>query len=377
MSAAAPGPAGTVMSPGAGDERRPRLSRRAVAGLAVVAVGAGSAWAAGAFRSGGLPGRAGNGPAVLTATVTRQDLSSQTSVPATMGYAGSYTVTGHGGTLTWLPAQGRMIGQGQVLYRVDDDVPVMLLYGPVPAWRALAGGETGADVAQLNRDLVHLGYAGRADIAAAGRDYFSWATTVGVAELQRALGITTPPGSLALGSVVFEPSALRITAVPASLGDPASGAVLAATSTRPVVAISLNADQQTEVRAGAKVTVTLPDGSVTPGVISSVGTVASGSGSSATIPVYVRLTHPHAAGRLDQAPVTVQITTGTVSEVLTVPVGALLAQSGGGYAVEVAGLGAARHLAAVTTGLFDDASGLVQVTGTGLAVGQHVVVPSA
>jgi hypothetical protein len=32
---------------------------------------------------------------------------------------------------------------------------------------------------------------------------------------------------------------------------------------------------------------------------------------------------------------------------------------------------------AVSLGLFDDAAGLVQVTGTGLAAGQHVVVPAA
>jgi hypothetical protein len=270
-----------------------------------------------------------------------------------------------------------VITQGQVLYRVDNGIPVILLDGTVPAWRALDEGETGSDVTQLNHDLVHLGYASRADTAASGWDYFSWETAAGVAKLQEAVGITSPSGSLGPGSVVFEPSALRVTSILGSLGSPASGAVLAATSTRHVVTISLDAALQSEVKDGDAVTVTLPDGSLTPGVITSVGTVASGSGSSAAIPVSVRLTRPRAAGRLDQAPVTVEITTSTAPNVLAVPVGALLAQSGGGYAVEVAGLGGARHLVAVTTGLFDDASGLVQVTGARLAVGQHVVVPSA
>jgi multidrug efflux pump subunit AcrA (membrane-fusion protein) len=104
--------------------------------------------------------------------------------------------------------------------------------------------------------------------------------------------------------------------------------------------------------------------------------VASGSGSSATIPVRVTLTHPSAAGTLDQAPVTVQITTASVSNVLLVPVGALLAQSSGGYAVEVAGPGNTRHLVPVTTGIFDDVTGLVQVTGA-LTPGQRVVVPAS
>ena len=35
------------------------------------------------------------------------------------------------------------------------------------------------------------------------------------------------------------------------------------------------------------------------------------------------------------------------------------------------------HLVGVTLGLFDDDAGLVQVTGTGLAAGQRVVVPSS
>jgi hypothetical protein len=81
------------------------------------------------------------------------------------------------------------------------------------------------------------------------------------------------------------------------------------------------------------------------------------------------------AGHLDQAPVEVAITTGSVASALVVPVDALLARAGGGYAVEVTGAGG-QHLVRVTPGLFDDAAGLVQVTGAGLSDGQHVVVPA-
>ena len=55
---------------------------------------------------------------------------------------------------------------------------------------------------------------------------------------------------------------------------------------------------------------------------------------------------------------------------------ALLAQSSGGYAVEVTGPGNSRRLVPVTAGIFDDASGLVQVTGN-LAPGEQVVVPAS
>jgi hypothetical protein len=196
-----------------------------------------------------------------------------------------------------------------------------------------------------------------------------------VQELEEHLGVASPSGSLALGSVVFEPSALRVSSLPARLGAPAAGPILAATADRHVVTVSLSTSLESEVAAGDAVTVTLPDQATTPGVVTSVGTVATGPASSPAIPVSVRLTRPSAAGSLDQAPVTVEITTASASHVLAVPVGALLAQSGGGYAVEVAGRGSARRLVPVKVGLFDDAAGLVQVTGA-LRPGQHVVVPS-
>jgi hypothetical protein len=355
------------------------------AGLVVVAAaGVVSAWRAGAFSPAASPGAGGQGaPAPATAAVTRRDIAATTPVNATLGYAGSWTVRGHGGgTLTSLPKAGQVIGQGQALYRVDNGSPVVLLDGSVPAWRALDEGVTGADVSQLNRDLVALGDASRSEISAAGWDYFSWETAYGVQQLEENLGISSPPGSLPLGQVVFEPTALRVATVTGSLGGPASGPVLTATSDRHVVTIPLDASQQSEVKAGDRVTVTLPDGTTTPGVVSSVGTVATTSqsqagGTTTTIPVQVQLTDPRAAGTLDQAPVTVYITTATARDVLAVPVTALLARSPGGYVVEVVGPGSTRRYVPVTAGpVFDDNSGLVQVSGA-LAPGQRVVVASS
>jgi peptidoglycan hydrolase-like protein with peptidoglycan-binding domain len=258
---------------------------------------------------------------------------------------------------------------------VDNGTPVVLLYGSIPARRTMSEGTTGEDVTQLNHDLADLGYANRSDISALGWDYYSWETQYAVQIMEEDLGVTDPPGSLSLGSVVFKPEALRVSQVTASAGSPASGPILIATSDRHVVTIALSTSMETEVKAGDSVSVTLPDGSVTPGVITSVGAVASGAGSAATVPVSVRLTNPSAAGALDQAPVTVNITTASASNVLVVQVGALLAQPAGGYAVEVVGAGNARRLVPVTVGLFDDAAGLVQVTGN-LTPGERVVVPS-
>jgi hypothetical protein len=364
--------------------RGPRGHRRWVAlgVVAVVAAGAVTAWRAGAFPRAASSGARGQGvPAPATGAVTRQDISATTPLTATLGYAGSYAVRGQGGgTLTWLPPAGRVIGQGQALYRTGNGFPVVLLYGRVPDWRALGEGVTGADVSQLNHDLVALGDADGAGISALGWDYFSWETAAGVQRLESRLRVPSPPGSLPLGSVVFAPEALRVARVTGTLGGPAAGPVLAATSDRHVVTVPLDVSQQTEVKAGDKVTVTLPDGTTTPGAVSSVGKVANtsdaGGDTATTIPVQVKLTDPQAAGALDQAPVVVNITTASVRDALVVPVGALVARSPGGYLVEVLGPRNTRRWVPVTPGIFDDAAGLVQVSGP-VRPGERVVVPAS
>ena len=380
--ASAPG-RGTVAAPGRealADRSRRRWARwTAVAVVIVLAAGgAGAAWRAGLLKAAS-PAAGGPGTAAPPATkpVLRETLTAQTPESATLGYAASYTVTGKGsGTLTWLPSAGTVIRQGTAAYQVDGGTPVVLMYGREPAWRSMSEGTTGSDVTQLNHDLVSLGYGNSADISSLGWDYYSWETQYAVELLEEALGVSSPSGSLSLGSVVFAPEALRVATATAGLGSPASGPILTATSDRHIVTISLSTSQEGQVKAGDAVTVTLPDGSATPGVVTSVGTVASGPSTAPTIPVYVRLTHPRAAGNLDQAPVTVNITTATAPNALVVPVGALLAQSSGGYAVEVIGAGNTRHLVPVTVGIFDDTDELVQVTGA-LTPGEQVSVPAS
>jgi hypothetical protein len=377
---AAPGGSGGVpgggLPPGSGHAGRRRWVMAAAAVAVVVAAAA--VWLAGGFGGRGTSGPATGGGlyGTTTAVVRRETLSAQTTLNATLGYAGSWTVTvpgpGSPAVLTWLPPEGRVIGQGQVAWRTDNGVPTYLLYGRVPAWRALEEGMRGADVAQLNHDLVRLGYAGSGYIAAAGWRYFSWATRYGLERLQASLGLART-GTLPLGQAVFEPAALRVATMTARLGGAASGPVFTATSDRHVVSISLDAGSQSEVRKGDAVSITLPDGTMTAGVISAVGKVATGHGSGARIGVLVRLDHPGAAGHLDQAPVQVTITTSQVHGVLAVPVAALLARPSG-HAVEVVS-GGGHRLVPVRVGLADPAAGMVQVTGN-LAAGERVVVPA-
>jgi hypothetical protein len=337
-------------------------------------------------------------------TIARQSLSAQTSVNGTLGFSGTYTVlapsaaaTGSGstspGVFTWLPADGQVITQGHQLYGVAN-TPVVLLYGSVPVYRDLSEGLTGPDVQQLNNDLVALGYASKADLDPTS-DYFGSETATALDNMQSALGLSQT-GTLPLGEALFEPSAVRVGNVTATLGAPVhqGSPVLAGTSNTRQAVAQVDPTQLLDVSVGAKVSITLPNNQTTPGVVTSIGTTASssssssGSGSSgsssssssgsnapsATVDVDVNLDHPSAAGNLDQTPITVSITTQTVNNVLAVPIGALVSTPSG-YGVEVAGANGTRHIVPVTLGLFDDSQGLVQVTGAGLAVGQQVVVP--
>ena len=342
-------------------------------------------------------------PPPNTAKVEMGNLSAVVSVDGTLTYSAQsdgspYSVINQAqGTYTKLPALGQVISQGQALYRVNDR-PVLLLYGSTPAYRTLSAGASGADVAELNADLVALGFATSTELSPTSTSFWS-ATTTAVEKVQAALGVTQT-GALTLGDVVFEPSAVRVTTMSAQLGGgtQTGQTVMHATSTTRIVQVPLSASQETEVAVGDTVTITLPDSQTTPGVVTSVGTVAtcpssSGSGRSSsssaapgtdtcsgsttpTINVDVTPSDPAATGTWDEAPVRVGITTASVASALAVPVTALLAQSGGGYAVEVVGAGATDHLVPVSLGLFDDAGGLVQVTASGLVAGQKVVVPA-
>jgi hypothetical protein len=257
--------------------------------------------------------------------------SALASAEASVSTAGTSVADyGQSSTFTMLPAVGQVISRGQTLYAISGR-PVVLRYGS-PATRVLP-----------------------------------------------------------LGSVVFEPGPVRVTSVMPELGASVTpGPVLAVTSTHPQVKIALSAAQQSSVKVSDEVSITLPDQQTTPGVVSSVGTVAkspskeggagggggeNGEEGGPTIEVDVTPSEPRAIGHLDEAPVSVSITTQSVPEALAVPVDALLALAGGGYALEVVE-GGVHHLEAVTLGLFDDAEGLVEVSGQGVSAGQRVVVPS-
>jgi hypothetical protein len=354
-----------------------------VAVVAVVAIGA-------CGGSGGTQDEADEGAPAL-ARVEQGRLASRVSDTGTLGYAAQpdgtpYSVVNQAsGAYTQLPSAGDEIACGESLYRVDND-PVPLLCGRTPLYRPLHEGVSGPDARDLNRNLVELGYAKRSDLRGTQNE-FAATTADALAELQDDLGLDES-GSLEPGDAVFLPGPLRITRVSATLGTTAQAGspVAQATSTERRVEVALDPTEAGTVAVGDRARVVLPDNSTTAGKVTRIGTVAGGGSGSATggesestsstIPVYVKLERANDASAIDEAPVRVEITTDRIKDALSVPVTALLARAGGGYAVETVGDDGQRELVSVELGAFDHANGLVQVTGSGLAAGDQVVVPA-
>jgi hypothetical protein len=147
------------------------------------------------------------------------------------------------------------------------------------------------------------------------------------------------------------------------------------TSTRKIVSVDLETAYADLARVGARVSIELPSGDNVTGRVSSVGKVATlpegedVDSSDATVEVTIRFRGKDRTSGLDRAPVDVEFERNRAKDVLAVPVTALMAQSGGGFAVEVRERGG-RRIVPVETGLYT--SGHVEIEGEGLREGMAV-----
>ena len=351
-------------------------------GTVVARTAVASANGPGTGAASGAGSAAGSGTGTGSGTRTGSggsSTASQNTAPATTN------------TLTWLPPVGSVVRPGQPAYRVDNR-PVLLLAGGIPLYRVLTTGLDGPDVAMLERNLRAFGYYGfRVDST------FTGSTASAVKAWQRHLGWPAT-GAVNVNQVVVAPGPLRVTGHRAALGADATGEVLGYTGTTRVVTVALEVSRQQLVRVGLTATVTLPDGRTVAGRVASVGTVASGANgdgsagdgsagaggpadpggqqsgqSGPTVQVLVTIANQAALGRLDAAPVALSLVAAQRRNVLTVPVGALVALAEGGYGVQVVEGSTTRYVA-VRTGMFAD--GLVEVSGPGIRAGMTVGVPA-
>ncbi|MDI6023370.1 peptidoglycan-binding protein [Leucobacter sp. UT-8R-CII-1-4] len=312
-----------------------------------------------------------------TATITKGDLVEQTLVTGMLSYSGQQKQDGPSGTLTFSQPAGTVVDQDQTLFAVDNR-PVTLLRGDLPQWRAFEWGMgDGPDVKQLETALKELGYFwGEPDEEFDGDTYdaiWDWQDDKG---LERT-------GTIGLGDVVFASGPVRVASNDLAVGAQTGpgNTVMTTTSTQKVVNVELKLQQQQLAVIGAPVEVELPGGKKVTGKISAVEPPKpqeknnDGGEAPTIVPVTITLDDPAEADGFDKASVRVFFTSETKENVLSVPVSALLALSGGNTGVEVVQKDGSTKQVPVETGLF--AGGMVEVSGDGIAEGTTVVVPAS
>jgi len=311
-------------------------------------------------------------------------------------------------------AAGDTIANGRKLAEIDGE-PLFALAGKVPAWRDLTPGESGPDVAELQKALAALGYYDDGDTPG----YFGPATEYAVSLYYGHLGYTPPSsGGVPAADVVFLPSLpATVVAVNGATGEQpgqpflelAARGSLALTGELPPayagqVKSGLKAtiyDEVTGIHAAGTVsdigtaTTIAPVGAVVDigSGPSSAGSASSGStgsssssnsggsssssGAGATpfIPLAMHPSRPLASA-LNGENVLVTVETGqTEGPVFTVPVAAIVTTASGTSHVTVMGAHGKQTEVTVTPGISEN--GFVQVTPAksgALAAGNRVVV---
>ena len=297
--------------------------------------------------------------------------------------------------VTSVPVVGSQLEEGDVLLTISGR-PVFVLEGIQPSYRDLGPGMSGRDVKQLEQALERLGldpgpvdgsYDAQTEDAVEalnGRHGFPAvvATDAQLAEA-RPLEAELVAGSraesgvqLPADEVVFLPATpLRVSAVPAAVGDPPSGPLVTVTSSAIVVDAFVPVEEASLIREGAEVLIDEPDLGIT--ATGTVGLVAERPGTHGAdgFHVYFRVAVDEGApagviGASLRLTIPIRSTTSTE---LTVPLSAVSLGPDGGSRVQRSS-GDGFEVVPVQTGL--SADGYVTVTPLEgvLADGDLVVV---
>ena len=309
-----------------------------------------------------------------TLEVVQATLQDITTLDGTLGYVeGPAVVNRAVGTLTSLPDTGEILGFGDVLYTVDNS-PVILLEGGLPMYRNLQRRVEGADVEQLETALVSLGYDPDGEVTV--DEEFDYDTRDMVQRWQEDIGVDDT-GKVLASDVVFLDEPIRVASLAMKVGQmtQSGSQVILTSGATTVISVALDSADQDMLANGDGVVIVLPDDTRTPATVTSVGTVAirAQNGDGSYFEVEVTLDDPQVASGLDEAPVSIEVVTEEAPDVLAVPVGALVALTEGGYAIEIVDQDGTTALVQVDAGMFAD--GLVEVSGDGVSEGSTVVVP--
>jgi peptidoglycan hydrolase-like protein with peptidoglycan-binding domain len=286
---------------------------------------------------------------------------------------------------------------GDVLYEVDD-VPVVTLIGDQQITRALKEGDTGADVRLLQENLLALGYgntkastkatassttsttsADKVDEKLKVTGKYDTVTRQAVERLQFDTGKKVD-GKLALGDVVVLPRGYTIASRIDTKDKTDNKATVkkndelfTLTKTERIVTLDVVLADKDKVKVGTAVRIAVPGGEDITGTITSVSPIGSkpGTGAAKTDATFTATIAVTTAVQSDQIelPVDVYVSTVLASDVLAVPVSAIVAGTDGTFSVQKAD----GTLVTVKTG--QSADNFIEITGDGLDEGTEVIVP--
>jgi multidrug efflux system membrane fusion protein len=269
---------------------------------------------------------------------------------------------------------GRPVHPGMIVGEVSGR-PLIALPGAVTAYRNLALGDQGTDVAQLQRALAAVGYPCRADSIGT----FGKATQQALTDFYQAQGYTPAGGInaayLPLSEVLYIPKfPARVSQADSALGQVLRGPVVTISYGRLRLRVSVDPADGPLVRPGSPVVLT-PDfgGSTIRGAVTAVRRpVLTKSGEVMPLRIRPRRPLPESWARQD---IQVTITSArTKGSVLNVPVSAVSTSASGQASVTLVRHGLTT-VVPVTAGA--SADGFVQVTtvsGGRISAGDQVVV---
>lgn len=323
-------------------------------------VGGGPATPTAPNGSGARPsGSGGGGPAISGGTIGATGTND----------ASAGTVTER---ITSLPTLGDTIENGDVLYSVDG-TPVVALGGELPAWRTMSiDSDDGADIMQLEESLVALGYGGDLTVDTA----FDSATAAAVAAWQEGIGVE-PSGEVPIGSIVFVPSNVTVTAIDAGVGDDVTSGdlIMSVSASTQSVVVDLTADQISMFGVGQSVVIETGSSDEQP--ISGAVTARRSVTSDDAIGVQATITPSGPTGVADGVSVDVIVEFDSAVDLTAaalIPAEALLSRLDGTYAVQVRQSDGSSQWITVDVVQFSGAS--VAITGDGIVAGIDVLVPA-
>jgi hypothetical protein len=270
-------------------------------------------------------------------------------------------------TLTGLLEVGTTAGRGTVLYTADQQ-PVVALIGDLPAWRTLeVGVDDGADVRQLEENLVALGYGDGLDVD----DAFTADTAAAVEAWETDLGRAAPDGVVSIGDVVFLTAPGDVLGHEAAVGDtlePGAPVLTIGSEQRTIVA-DVDATAAGGWAPGSTVELEWADGTTSEGTVFGIGRdVTDGR---VELIVAVGPGDAGAGDRRSGAEAHVTLVDAQRDGVVAVPVAAVVDDSGS-PAVRVAQPSGPDQLVPVEIGLVAD--GWIEITA-GLDGGEDIRLP--